>query len=180
MTLTRIFLLATAASGMAVPNAAQAGTLLFELTGSRNATFTIETDPVTPTSINTQTLLGGSQIFFNGISGTFNGVQTVGNVNFGSGSILAALNITAPGSGLPFTQFGGPDVFTINNGVITFNTGTFNFSGIVTGSSTLVVSEVNAAVPEPATWAMLLFGFFGVGAAMRRKPTVGSTTVSYA
>lgn len=27
-----------------------------------------------------------------------------------------------------------------------------------------------ASVPEPATWAMMLVGFFGVGAAMRRRP----------
>lgn len=27
-----------------------------------------------------------------------------------------------------------------------------------------------AVVPEPATWAMLITGFFGIGAAMRRRP----------
>ena len=36
-----------------------------------------------------------------------------------------------------------------------------------------------AAVPEPATWAMMLIGFGGIGFAMRRRAKV-RTTVSYA
>jgi len=34
--------------------------------------------------------------------------------------------------------------------------------------------EATAAVPEPATWAMMLFGFGAIGAAMRRtrKPAM--------
>lgn len=180
MNTSRILFLASAATTMAFSTSAQAGTLLFELTGSRNATFTIATDPVTPTRINNQPLLGGSQIFFDNLPGTFNGVASTANVNFGSGNILAALNINAPGTGLGFTQFGGTDLFTINNGAVTFNTGTFNFSGIVTGASTLRVSELSAAVPEPATWAMMLLGFFAIGMTMRRSAPVRSTAVSYA
>jgi hypothetical protein len=33
----------------------------------------------------------------------------------------------------------------------------------------MVLAVVRAAVPEPGTWAMLLFGFGALGAAMRRK-----------
>ena len=36
-----------------------------------------------------------------------------------------------------------------------------------------------AAVPEPATWMMLLFGFFGIGASMRSKKITG-TRVNFA
>lgn len=178
MKYNRICFLAAAGFAMAASSSAQAATLLFELSGSRNATFTIETDPVTPTRINTQALLGGSQIFFDNVAGTFNGVETFANVNFGSGPILAALNISAPGTGLGFTQFGGPDVFTIDNGMINFNTGTFAFAGLATGRSTLTISEVSAAVPEPATWLMMLLGFGFVGGAMRQRKQ--AVRVSYA
>ena len=36
-------------------------------------------------------------------------------------------------------------------------------------SGTLNVQPVRGAVPEPATWAMMLLGFAGVGFAMRRR-----------
>jgi hypothetical protein len=36
-------------------------------------------------------------------------------------------------------------------------------------SGTLNVQSVRGAVPEPATWAMMLLGFAGVGFAMRRR-----------
>jgi hypothetical protein len=35
--------------------------------------------------------------------------------------------------------------------------------------STYVIDNVVAAVPEPATWAMMLIGFGGIGSALRRR-----------
>lgn len=157
---------------------ASAATLLFELTGSRNATFTLESDPVVPDRVNNQPSLGGSQILFDDVRGTFNGVAGEGDINFGSGTILAALNINAPGLG--FTQFGGTDLFSFVNGRPVFNLGTFTFSGIVTGSSRLRISQVAAAVPEPATWAIMVLAFGLVGGALRRAKRQQALTVSYA
>jgi hypothetical protein len=51
-----------------------------------------------------------------------------------------------------------------------------NLIGTLTGadagsySGTLNVQPVRGAVPEPATWAMMLVGFAGMGLAMRRRP----------
>ncbi|RYD23268.1 MAG: PEP-CTERM sorting domain-containing protein [Lysobacteraceae bacterium] len=39
---------------------------------------------------------------------------------------------------------------------------------------------VTAAVPEPASWAMMIVGFGAVGATMRRRKGKVATTVSYA
>ena len=33
---------------------------------------------------------------------------------------------------------------------------------------------IGGAIPEPATWLMLILGFFGVGAAMRSKGAAGA------
>jgi hypothetical protein len=33
---------------------------------------------------------------------------------------------------------------------------------------------IGFAVPEPATWAMMLIGFFGLGAALRRRRAAGA------
>jgi hypothetical protein len=37
-----------------------------------------------------------------------------------------------------------------------------------------------SAVPEPGTWAMMLLGFFGLGAALRGKPAKAEARVNYA
>jgi hypothetical protein len=41
------------------------------------------------------------------------------------------------------------------------------------------VTNPPGAVPEPSTWALMLLGFFGIGAVMRRRKDV-TTTVTYA
>ncbi len=46
------------------------------------------------------------------------------------------------------------------------------------GGFTLNVNSIGA-VPEPATWALLLLGFFGIGGMMRAKRRIARTTVSY-
>lgn len=56
-------------------------------------------------------------------------------------------------------------------------------AGRGTGSNdSFKLSSVNVtgAVPEPATWAMMLVGFGGIGFAMRRRKSRGVTTVRYA
>ena len=40
--------------------------------------------------------------------------------------------------------------------------------------------RLDNAVPEPATWAMMLIGFGAVGAAMRRRKSQPRVTVSFA
>lgn len=55
---------------------------------------------------------------------------------------------------------------------------TLTFQGLIDGDQTAFIDKVAFApvinatspVPEPATWAMMIFGFGGVGHAMRRRP----------
>jgi hypothetical protein len=42
------------------------------------------------------------------------------------------------------------------------------------------VSEVTTGVPEPSTWAMLLIGFGGIGAALRRRKSGPRVRLQYA
>ena len=71
---------------------------------------------------------------------------------------------TSTGTGItldmltPILQAGETYRFTY-----TFNAG--NGGGTASGNG----SFITAAVPEPATWAMMLFGFGGIGLAMRRR-----------
>lgn len=64
-----------------------------------------------------------------------------------------------PGGGDPFGG-GGPGPFAA------FNPGQPEFLPFAPGSPP---GSGIAAVPEPATWAMLILGFFGVGVAVRRR-----------
>ncbi len=171
------FLVSVAALALpAVP--AHAAALLFTLSGTsfgspRNATFQLDSNPV-PTSFSTSSLIG-DQIQFTNVSGVFNGVAGVAeSISFGNG-LAAALNINS--ASLGFTQYAGPAIFSGSASEPVFAPGTFALGNPFFGSATLVVSEVSAAVPEPATWAMMIFGFGAVGSMLRYRRR--STTVSF-
>ena len=142
---------------------ANAVLLNFDLSGSRNATFQLDSNPTPTTSIPG---VFGDQIEFVNVSGTFNGAPGTGTIGFGTG-LFAALNIT--GTSLGFTQFAGPALFSGTASAPMFMTGTFALTSIVSGRSTLTISEAVAAIPEPATWAMMIGGFGMIGFAARRR-----------
>jgi hypothetical protein len=55
-----------------------------------------------------------------------------------------------------------------------FNFGTQGNTGITlntSGFSNAVLYFTGGSVPEPATWAMMLLGFLGMGVALRRRRT---------
>lgn len=160
----RIGLLISVAA-LAIPVVpANAAALLFTLSGSRNATFTLDSNP-TPTTFSSSTLVG-NQIQFSNVAGIYNGVAGVANIGFGTG-LAAALNVG--NASLGFTQFVGPALFSGTAAMPIFSPGTFSLTSIVSGSSTLTISAVAAAVPEPATWAMIIFGFGAVGSMIRYR-----------
>ena len=162
---TKLLMLATGALTTVMAAApANAALLLFELSGSRSATFTLDSNP-TPTRSSVSSLTG-DQTFFDNVAGTFGGVDGFANINFGNG-LAAALNIGS--ANLDFTQFVGGPLFTGTSANPVFSEGTFNLRSIVSGNSTLRISAVAAAVPEPGTWAMVLIGFGAVGYSMRRR-----------
>lgn len=150
---------------------AAAAPLLFELTGSRSATFTFDPGTTTPDFFSSSFI--GNQVSYNNIQGTFGGAPGTAFVGFGT-FLAATLNIQTPSLG--FTQFAGPDLFTVSNMRPVFSLGTFQLTSIVSGSSTLTISA--AAVPEPATWAMMLVGFGMLGAVIRYRRR--STAIVYA
>jgi hypothetical protein len=161
----RLFLsagIALAAITVSVP--ASATTYLFQLSGSRDAQFSIDT--ATVPDYQSSSFIG-DQVSYNNVAGSFGNVAGTAAVGFGT-FLAATLNIL--GSPQGFTQFTGPDLFSLINDAPVFNTGTFTLNSIVSGSSTLTISAAPAAaVPESATWAMFIGGFGLVGSTMRRK-----------
>lgn len=155
--------IAAIAIGMAAP--AQAATLLFEFesVGEMDFRFLLDSDP-TPTSV---------------FDGSFT-VQTFTAPDVAPNAFEIEFFDFFNGGG--FDVIDGPSLFgpQIFNGSVanpSFSTGTFVL-GAGDGSPAGFL-EVSVPVPEPATWAMMLLGFFGVGAMMRHGQRVRSTKVSY-
>ena len=103
-----------------------------------------------------------------GITGTFNGSQITGLANVTGSNNLFYL--TGPffvdGNGLGFSTAAGAAVnlFVTNGTNYRVNAGGLN-TGLVTASA----SAATPAVPEPATWAMMLIGFGAMGVSLRRR-----------
>lgn len=149
----------------AISSQASAAIFSFDLSGSRNAQFTLDTADATPSFF---------QSNFANVTGTFDGsTQTASLINFSQTSFIANLNIV--GTTLGFTQFTGPALFTGTNASPLFTPGTYQLSSIVSGRSTLTIAEVTdgggmgLAVPEPASWALMIAGFGLVGASLRNR-----------
>lgn len=109
----------------------------------------------------------GTQASFSAASGTFAFISGYFTGAFGTENIVVSDNL------------GDSKIFQVNASTPTLET--FNWNGVSTvsvdavsdGSGTQIVFDnltVNtSAVPEPATWAMMLVGFGGLGAVMRTR-----------
>ena len=156
--------LAVAGIGLSAPaNAAQyivnvptSGQMISAVLTTSDATFMSR-------GFNAQTITG--------ITGTYNGSNITSLIAglFGSNNLYY---ISGPsfvdGSGLGFGTAAGTSVnLFYQDSAPSYRVNTLNPFGstFVTASS----SRVAAAVPEPATWAMMLVGFAGMGLALRRR-----------
>jgi len=98
---------------------------------------------------------GNDQIVYSGITrGISTSFAIAGNENFGSYSLF----------------FKAGDAGTLN-----FFTGTGSADNVGPLLDKVTLSITNAAVPEPAAWAMMLAGFGLVGTAMRRRQKMAVT-----
>ena len=121
--------------------------------------------PVNPTSFftNRGTVQFGPDVF-----GSFASFSSETAVPFSNGENFLGLRATFEGQ----NYFG----FAYTSGF------TLNSIGFQTAPQTTITAttDISAAVPEPATWAMMLLGFFAVGGAMRRRSQQTSVAYSFA
>jgi hypothetical protein len=126
-----------------------------------------------------------------------NGTNTLGLGNFvidtTSGFLLgdAALNGTVLGTGLELFSFDLGSVSVaqltdLNNpllslfitatasGALSTAFGLDDTTGVVIGAAATAPQLAAGAIPEPATWALLIIGFGAVGTAMRRRQSTNT------
>lgn len=158
--------------------------------------FQVTGNPLTGTEVVSASL---SRSALNG-TGTDNFIFRIGPINgngigLGNGSVITGLSI----GGLTSLTFNS---VTFNNGVSTFivpisaigvgsaasignipifsgNVNTLSVNWTASGPASYVGNLSFSPVPEPMTWAMLIFGFAAVGFAMRRR-NEASARVRYA
>ncbi len=162
---------------------ASAVVLLYELRGSQpddySATFEFDTDMMATNALS-------SSIRYNGLSIDFTrpNSSVLENATFANTGVTFRTLQNQGGLFLGFLggfpsgfQVFGPQLFEGPTSNPTFLTGTFGLSDIsrqrttdpLQVNYTLSISEVTGAVPEPGTWALMLFGFGTIGWAMRTR-----------
>jgi hypothetical protein len=177
MKLKPLFFAATAL-GVGSPSPASAA-YLFTLSGDHSASFQLAASPAPVNSF-----AGDANFFWlTNIAGTYQGVAGARDTYFYTTAIGGGFGLKNTNNASFTFVSDGPQLFTGTNIAPTFTLGTFalvQFNGPARYS--LTISDLDAsptppgAVPEPATWAMMLLGFGAIGFAMRRQ----KARVSYA
>jgi hypothetical protein len=106
-------------------------------------------------------------------------IDTYNHLTFSNTLDPKAGSVTISGSNLPPpTNANGNQSASTSNEYVTISGLNFNKVVITSDANSFEFDNVAAAAPEPATWAMMILGFLGVGfAAYRRK---GNRTFRFA
>jgi hypothetical protein len=119
------------------------------------------------TTINGYNLVQNSSVLF---SGTFTNAWIQGNGGVGGMDVTVANggSATFASDYYNVAQFEpGTDEFTFKLATITAPLGRANATSALNSFRAHVTGSFQAGVPEPATWAMMIMGFFGSGAMVR-------------
>jgi hypothetical protein len=157
-------LAAVAALFMTAPAGAAITVRNYTVTGSGTGTFSLNLD----TSTSAYSLLSLDLTFGDTSFATADAAILDlggGNLQIGGAAGGGAQPVLLAGTNDFWFQFA--DIGLFSGGVIFTQN-----HGQTQGSGTLYIFSTPAAVPEPATWTMMLLGFGAVGFAMRRRRRV--------
>jgi hypothetical protein len=139
-------------------SAAHAAVLLFTLTGAVDAQFTLDSDPL-PSQFASGLELKFDSVDVN-IAGTSKDISVLFYGPLESGGISLFDESTNPTTEYLNTE--GPVLYSGSENAPSFAPGIFDMSS-GGGNEILAIS----AVPEPASWALMIVGIAGLGAALR-------------
>lgn len=114
--------------------------------------------------------------------GTCGSIKDISSLTVGAQSILSFWVLSGPGTGLSFDLNGiqsidrsvSGSLGVVATGVLNLagydpTPGTFSLTTQGNGQVETTFSASTVALPEPATWAMMLLGFGAIGVSMRRR-----------
>lgn len=84
---------------------------------------------------------------------------------------LSSITFFSSDEGGAFDSYYGPQLYIGSEQAPSLLAGSFDilFEDLSDQTGTLTIGELAGAVPEPATWAMMLVGFGAVGTGLRRR-----------
>jgi hypothetical protein len=157
-----LFLGACCFAAVAASQANAAPQYRFVITGSQTIKFVLDASPTPPV------VDPGNYFVLPGVTGTINNVSTTFDLGFGSPSYFFNFGLINNVIGTGFVST-GTSLFTGSESAPTFKLGTFSLTPNTPDPDyTLTIT----AVPEPASWAMLLAGFGALGMMVRRRRDV--------
>ncbi|RSV42013.1 PEP-CTERM sorting domain-containing protein [Sphingomonas sp. ABOLD] len=155
-----LFLSACCAAAIAATSPANAAQYRFSITGSQTIKFVLDASPTPPV------VDPGNFFVLAGVSGTIDNVAATFDLGFGSPSYFFNFGLINTPTGFVST---GLSLYTGTEAAPTFKLGTFTLTPNTPGPA---YSLTISAVPEPASWAMLLAGFGALGTMVRRRRDV--------
>jgi hypothetical protein len=139
-----------------------------------NLTFDISTQPTSLINFESgfQVAVSGT---LNGSSTTFDTFDFISSDYFGNGQVGGGFSYNDS-----FDQyFRGAQLYSGTTAAPTILNGTYTLTSYSNGvTGTLTITGGAGAVPEPATWALMIGGFGMVGATMRRRATQATAIIA--
>jgi hypothetical protein len=152
---------------LSTTTAANAALYNFELTGAHTASFQLDSNPTVDgysTSPSTESFL-----IFN-VATTLDGNPTTAAFSFGDAASLVQFWVTGPFGSPTLFQAVGDAAFTGPGSAPTFLLGDYALTDRSDSNLTYSLKITDAgAVPEPASWAMMIGGFALAGGAIRTR-----------
>lgn len=173
----RMLAAAVAVGSMALAAPASAGTFIITFVTNQALLGPAQSGTATITTSDTLTTSSQNRMGYmiTGISGMLGTSAITGLSGFqGSDNYFYTTGSFVDGSGLGFTTAGG------TSASLYFASAASRYQLTTTNpfSTGYVTATATPAVPEPATWAMMLIGFGSVGVALRRR--AARATVAFA
>ncbi len=149
------------AAAVALASPSQAALLDFSFTGDETFAFQLDSNPAPDFSFPSLGFIVAPEASPGSPTSAF----------FFSGALGGGLGLEGGAGPLDFFVATGAQLYSGSEGAPVFTPGTFELTSALGSANYLLTISPVVAVPEPASWALLIGGFALVGGLMRHRQT---------